>query len=345
MSTKMDKVAGVIMARAKLDLVGAALARHGLNTGGTDGAKVGRLVAYYRSATPKSRLADCSTCEGVSDVNEVACPYCGDGTVEETAPTRPVLPPVPKEVQVLVKVERNKPKTAPVVIDEKITEKDLDEAVAKVQQLKAAATESLWDLGHSIRFIHERGLWKLRREKDGSPKYKSWGAFCDAALGITQVYSYKLMDVTKAYSREQLREYGPTKLYITLTVPPEARHTILHEIERGATRAEVEQLADSVGRVRPESHRRKDMGSPSHKGSSDKIGRPAKKQDDKVTVAMLVSRVELTPTNGANNKPIMHRLPSQIIAEERLMNGVKQRIVVTNDPDGVVIIVVERVRE
>jgi hypothetical protein len=336
--SKVQKVSGVDMSKVKFDCVNKALVKHGLPIGGTDAQKVLRLAAYYRQATPKSRLADCSTCEGVSDVEEESCPFCGDGAVEEEAV--PVVSIVPaKPPQVLVKVERKKQEI--VVVEQPATEKDLDAAVAAIHELKARATESLWDLGNDIGKLHKSGLWKIRRSDDGSPKYKSWGQFTESELGITQGYSYKLMDVAGAYSRDQLRQFGPSKLYLSLTVPPEARKVVLQQIEEGASVSELRTLREQIGKAPHDTGRSKKVGALAHKPGAKKGGR----KPEKITVAMLLNRVEMVGTKPGTDRPVKIRLPSQIVAEERLFNGVTQRIVVTNEEDGTVLIIVERVRE
>jgi hypothetical protein len=366
MTTKPMVVNGVNMGAAKMPLVEAALVRRSLPVGGTDAQKVGRLVAWYAAHTPKNRIADCSTCGGESDVEEPACPFCGDGESEAapapasmtgtsgkvaSAPPTSPAKPVPPSAAGLVRYEKPKPATglvsAPVaeVVARAPSEAALDDAVAGIGVLMQSAADRLWELGAAIRDVFDTGLWGQRKSEDGAAKYKAWGQFCEAELGISHGYSLKLMDVAREFSRDQVRKIGASKLHITLAVPKgEARDRLLG-IAPTTSKVDLAKLAETEKKALDaparDTGRGKKGGAGTHKGGPAKSGG---RKPEKITVAMLTNRVELTPLTVDGKKGKL-KITHPFIAEERLFNGVKQRIVVTNDEEGFLLLVIERVRE
>lgn len=370
MTTKTKPAAaaihGVRMGAVRIALVDAALTRHDLAVGGTDQQKVSRLSQWYGQKTPKNRIADCSTCGGESDVEERACPYCGDGDTE------PVVPAVPSvqgtsgraatEAPVgLVKVSRkplkmpeaalvpaaveSRDSTPIVVLATPVTEAALDAAVEGISTLMRSAADRLWELGDAIRDVFDSGLWGQRKSDDGSTKYKAWGQFCEVELGISHGYSLKLMDVAREFTRDQVRQIGASKLHITLAVPKgEARDRLLG-IAPTTSKVDLMKVAETERRgldISPrDTGRGKKGGAGTHKGGAAKSGG---RKPEKITVAMLTNRVEIVP-QSLDGKKSKLKIASPLIAEERLFNGVKQRIVITNDEDGFLLVVVERVRE
>ena len=344
MARQVTKVMGVVIANVRMECVDAALVKHKLETTGTDSQKIGRLAAHYRETVDKKRMADCSTCGGVSDVQEPACPFCGDGAVEGpatphpdqtlTPPPPPPLPPLPQAAIVHRVAE------VPVQIV-KHTEADLNVAVARVQELKLAASERLWELGEAVKHIFDTELWKQRAVEDGAPKYKTWGMFAETELGITHSYSFKLMDVASSFTREEVRLLGPTKLYLTLTVPKEKQAKLLAAAGEGASVKELGKMAEEEGKEKRKTGRTGKGGAGQHKADGKKGGR----KPEKITVAMLCTRVEIPLLKGADPSKRAKSIADMPTGEERMFNGVKQRFVVTKGEDGALLLVVERVRE
>lgn len=355
----------VDLSKVKFTLVDAALARHGLPVGGTDQQKVQRLTAWYANPenVPKEDVADCSTCGGDSDVKEPACPYCGDGdTITSQPAPRPPLravapaaarptPPGPSSIAVAgARLESrtfggtvSAPSSVPLQ-----PAAELDKAVARIHRQMRGAADSLWEVGSELQALHQRNLWKARKDEKGEEKYKSWGQFCETELGFSHGYSLKLIDVAEVYTREQVAALGVSKLYITLQVPKEDREKLLATAQQGASREELKEAAREVGKTpRPElagadgKGRSGKGGAGTHKpGSGGKRGR----KPEKITVAALTTRVEL-PLLTQKGTKLKLKLPGPVAVEERMTNGVKQRFVVTNDDDGFLLLIVERVRE
>lgn len=360
-------VSGVNMGAVKVRLVEEALAKRELPAGGSEAQKVARLATWYQTNTPKNRIADCGTCGGESDVEEPACPFCGDGEVEDVAPEpvvpagvsgkaaavverapepAPALPARALNGQSLVKVEKGAtrvtPAPAPVeYVQPAITEEALDAEVAAVRVLMASAADRLWELGWKLKNLFDTTLWTARKADDGvATRYRSWGQFCEAEFGISHGYSLKLMDVAREFTREQVKQIGASKLYITLQVPKgEARDRLLG-MAPGASRKELQEAAAEEGKEKRETGRTGKGGAGTHKPGGKTGGR----KPEKITVAMLTTRVELYPLDQKGRKSRI-KVASPLACEERMFNGVKQRVVVTNDEAGHLMVVVERVRE
>lgn len=379
----------------RMALVEGMLDAKGLSAGGTDQQKLERLQAWYQKNTPKSRIADCSTCGGESDVEEPRCPYCGDGEVADeqavddvpatsgktshdppATPPPPApsseaapapagetlnIPPAPPPPVGLVPYRRGAKRAVPKVVETTgveivtppPTEEALNDAVQHISDLMIGAADKLWEVGNAIKEVFEQGLWTARKNDDGSAKYKSWGHFCEVELGISHGHSLKLIDVAREFTREQVRQIGPTKLHITLQVPKgEARDRLLGiapsvnkaELAKAA-KAEVEAEASKPKAAR--STGRGGKGKAGKGGAGSHVAGPPRtggRKPDKITVAMLVNRVEISPLNEKGAKQKL-KIGSPLVAEERLFNGVRQRVIVTNDDDGFVLVIIERSRE
>jgi len=372
-------VAQVNMGAVKIALVDKALELHAQPVGGTDEQKVKRLAAWYADPnnTPKARLADCSTCGGESDVNEPACPFCGDGETAPSAPApagtsgRAATEPAPKATKAapappagMVRVDRSVPKVPrpglPIVAESEAarlqrlgeearaaeevilpqTEEALDGAVKRIGDLMWQAADRMYELGTELKGVFNQALWRQRKNSDGTDRYKSWGHFCEAELGISHGYSLKIMDVAENFTREELLKIGASKLYITLSVPKgEARDRLLG-LAPTTPKAELAKLAKEAAETPRETGRKGKGGAGTHKGGPALKGG---RKPEKITVAMLTNRIEMIPV-AVNGKQVKMKI-GPLACEERLFNGVKQRIVVTNNEDGHVLVVVERVRE
>lgn len=116
---------------------------------------------------------------------------------------------------------------------------DLDKAVADIVKLKAMAGLSYWHLGQKILEIYTDQLWKLR-EEDGKPRYKGWEAFVHAEFKMTPMNANNLMDTAKVYNEAQVRAFGYSKLALTLKAAPEDRQEIVEQIEKGASKRQIE---------------------------------------------------------------------------------------------------------
>lgn len=309
----MRKSAGIKDGAIRFPIVDAALRRHQLAIGGTEQQRVMRLQAFFREHTPKERLADCTICEGVSDINEPHCPYCGDGA-GETA--------IVAEAKAMV--------ITPV--------QQLDASVKRVHELKARTADSLWELGQEIRRLYDGNLWQYRVH-DGQQTYKQWALFCEKELGLSNTYSYRLMDIASQFTREQVREIGPTKLSMTLKVTNADRVKMLRAAAGGATVSQLRELARDIGIV--EGSRRTGLdGRQTGRAPRKRAGR----KKEKYQTQELIARRELVPHRDGHITGQKIRVPGPLVCEEMITPQLKQRFVLTNEIDGTLILIVERVK-
>lgn len=309
----MRKIAGVNVERVDYAHVDAALRRHQLAVGGTDQQRVMRLLSYYRENTPKARLGECDVCEGVSDTQEPHCPFCGDGAEAALAVANTTRQLVMTPVQ------------------------QLDVGVRRVHELKARTADSLWELGQAVRELYDTGLWQYRVQ-EGVQCYKQWAVFCEKELGISNTYSYRLMDIATQFSREQVREIGPTKLSMTLKVTNEERVRMLRAAADGATVSQLRELARDIGIVSQGGVRGKKGGAGRHQRKR------AMRHREKYEIKELLARREFVPHKDGQLAGHKIRVPGPLVAEEMITPNLKQRFVLTNEIDGTLILVVERVR-
>lgn len=299
---KIDKVDG--------DVVRAALRAVGHDPPKDIGACVKALAKHFKRATPKTRLADCTICGGISDVNLPACPYCGDVETNEVAAVEVVARPTVA--------------TPADSLPHGVAE--LNDAVARVVELKRDAALNVWELAQQMVKLSETGLWKLRKDEDGNPRYRTWGLFCTAELGMSATHAYRLCDVARNFTRQQVEAIGTTKLQLALKVPPEKRSDVIRAAEGGATVAQIAaQVSATAEREEPV--------------------RGGKRQEN-VTVAALLGRVEIPLFKSRSHAQRAKAIGEIPRGEERMLNSVKQTFVVTRDEgSGELLLVIERVRE
>lgn len=118
---------------------------------------------------------------------------------------------------------------------ELLQEHDLDEAVARILELKAASAMSLWELGQKVREVYERELWLQRTNESGKPRYKRFQNFCESELGLKRTTAYALMEVAKEFDAKTLAEVGIKKLSLIVGLPPEQREPLLNRARNGAS--------------------------------------------------------------------------------------------------------------
>lgn len=234
---------------------------------------VSNLVMWYRAASPKEDLADCTTCGGDSDARLDACPFCGDSEVidagdeEVHEPEKEPEPEPEVEVQETPKGRKKKPtstrkKKKPAAVvkvntppgdpEVELVDKDahsveeLDEAVVRVDELKRAAALGIWELGQEIKKINEEKLWRLRLDEAGKGLYRTFAAFVKAELGIGYSHAHRLMSAAQAFPKEIMEKVGVAKCSILLSLPPEARA----KLQEGADKKSTSQLSEEAKALR-----------------------------------------------------------------------------------------------
>lgn len=237
---------------------------------------------------------------------------------------RPLPPPPPPEV-----IE------APPTLD------DLNAAVARAAAYRKDTAQSIWELGRELGDIYDRSLWRLRVSEDGAERYKSWGQFCEAELGLSHGYSLRLIDVAREFTRDDVAAVGSTKLMVTLSVTKEHRPALLEQAKAGASVRDLKTTAQTLPQAPQGEARGTKGGAGAHRGPKKQPPPPPTK---KITVAMVEKRVELIPKND-KGAPLLLKVQRPYVAEERMFNGVRQRVILSSDEDGVLIVTLERSRE
>lgn len=234
------------------------------------------------------------------------------------------------------------PAAEPPVVEQPATLEDLNDAVARVVALKKDSAQSIWELGKELGDIYDRGLWRLRPGADGKGLYKSWGHFCDAELGLSHGYSLRLIDVSREFTKQDVAQVGSTKLMVTLSVTKDHRPALLEEAKSGASVRDLKTKAQELPQAPRGEERGQKGGAGTHRGPKQKP--PPPPTSKKITIAMVEKRVELLPKDDKGN-PLKVKVPRPYVAEERMFNGVRQRVIVTNDEDGFLVVSLERSRE
>lgn len=135
-------------------------------------------------------------------------------------------------------------------------EKDLDEAVGRIQTLQRQGVKCLWQLGIEIKAIYDSELW-MARSAEGSTKgqrYKAFDQFIRMELGITAATAFDQMKIAKEFTAEQVNEIGTSKLHAILQAPEAKRAELVEKAKKGASkkkiRAEVKAANAEAGRGR-----------------------------------------------------------------------------------------------
>lgn len=262
---KRNHITGIVVSLLDRGRLEAAAKAAGLSVApdsSDDQASVNLYAHYLKNIGGDSaKLLECSYCFGRSPEHLKECPYCLE--IEKTAtPASESATKVqhPKEA----KTKMNSETTTQVALAvaggdvipikgelmtpedakkaqaalAKMTEKDLDKAVATVQTLKGKAAKGMWDLGVEIAKISDGQLWKLRSE-DGKPRYKTAEAFVTAELGMSVPHAWALAEISKKFTADEVLKFGTTKLGLILQAPVELRPAIKEKVEAGASKREV----------------------------------------------------------------------------------------------------------
>jgi len=225
--------------------------------------KAGLLQIHYRKTVSLADLAECDRCGAASSLAEDRCPFCGEG---QGAPGAPVVEPKPKAKRAKnvnpsqAIVTTPGPKTEPVsaelvTVNETEALAKLDQTVKEIVALKAGADATQWLLGQKIREVYEESPWRLRRDDKSKPLYKSFGQFCAEEIELSAAYCYKLIDVAKFFTEQQVRSLGSTKLYPALKVPESDRPAFVTKIEKNSL-----SLRDILTEVKQLTPARRDTG-------------------------------------------------------------------------------------
>lgn len=319
-SATARKVCGVAIKHVKPQILGEYLKQVGLSTDGSVEDKVRRLAEWVKEKVPQKSMVDCSTCGGDSSEDFDVCPYCGDDGVEEIPPKEE---PAAKAA---VKVAKAEPPS-------KYSLKDLNDSVAEVTALKQSLMRDYHALGTKILEIYSKDLWKLRRDENGNIAYTNWKKFCEAELGLSGQHAYRLMDVANAFSEDDIKAVGTTKLGFVLQVEEgPMRDKLLQTAKDGASAGELRQQLQEA---------RSGSGNAGEPPPAPKV----KKGD--VTIYQAMGRITLKLYARPKTKNELRRakkVADDAWAEETTGNDVKIVYHLRKDHEGNLVLVVERRR-
>lgn len=227
------------------------------------------LNEYYVKNTAKDALVRCDVCGVMSSADLDSCPACGhddsvtgdagNAEAEDTAEgDETATPEESEEGEETAEGDETEGPTdatpkkrgrpgkalAPVaiveVLPEGVTVEALESGVANYRKIRDASYGNFWDLGQAVRAIFEGQLWKARRDDAGTgPRFKNFDAFAREELGVTNVQALKYIEVSKAYTREEVIALGTSKLGLVLDAPAEARPKLLEAAKGGASKADL----------------------------------------------------------------------------------------------------------
>lgn len=320
--------------------------------------RVQRLLTHQVEHTDPDNLAQCEPasggCGGPSDTQVFeACPYCGmadapeatattSGVAPAPAAVTPASPPPigadPKGKASAVKKATPKAKhlaavpppvahAAELVDKNAISEVALDEALSRVLEAKKAGATCYWDLGTAVRDIYDRRLYTQRKDAAGKPLYASWDAFVKAELGMNKAHAFRVMDVSKAFSREDFMLVGVTKLSLIGTLEPEAQQELLDKARKGLPRGqiseEVKRLAGMGHSKKGGSGRKDPIGDKRGPGNTVNKKAPPKLASDQLTAVVTRDKIKI---------PLFARPKPNAKADEKLK--LPRAMKVAQDPHG-----------
>lgn len=137
---------------------------------------------------------------------------------------------------------------------------DLDLQCRRVERAKDSAERttalSLWEQGDAIREIHEKKLWALVRNDDGSPVYRSFGEFTARRFDMSQPTAYAHKKVAEVFDRGTAEALGFTRVKELLSAQELPETTFASLVARALKRADagaafvlsVRELRDEVAK-------------------------------------------------------------------------------------------------
>lgn len=137
---------------------------------------------------------------------------------------------------------------------------DLDRECARVTNAQGLAERttalSMWEQGDAIRAIHEKKLWCLERNEDGSPVYRSFGEFTARKFDMSAPTAYSYKRVAEVFDRPTVEALGFSRMKELLSAQDLPSGTLRALVSRALTRTEngsafvlsVRELRDEVAK-------------------------------------------------------------------------------------------------
>ncbi len=201
------------------------------------------------------------------------------------------------------------------------TIQDLEASIERVKSLREGAATTAWDIGSELNSIFASGVYKLRTNEDGSPKYMNFQDFLKAELGFDRRQGSNYRALALAFTREEAGDIGTAKfqaIYTAKHLTSEQRQEFLEKARQGTSLREIKSEAEKL--LPPEKIASRNGAG---KRSSRAAGAPviaepteAGGKDNRVTCTFQVGAVELK-LQSTSKDHIKY-------ATQILMNGVEQ---------------------
>lgn len=368
-------VRGVDLNLVNLTVLNAALAEAGIKV--TAKMKVDERVSLLADHDAEKIGPDptlggaCDKCGGVSLIARPSCPFCGTGE-DQPAADSPVAKPAPRsKKEAAAKAPKaEKPAKAPKVKPEKPAKaepeakpekpskalakapatqitatqvKELDQTVRRLKGLISDTMSSHWKLGRELTEVMKTGIYKYRLDSGKLPAHANFAAFCSTELSLSSQYARSLMSVAEAFTEDQVRKIGVTKLKFLARVPEDLRGELLEKAADLPTRAfeaEVQNVAPGATR---EPIARDDSKARPHtraRNTTENKAKPTRAvAPNEATAVIVPERVELPMFARAMSAETEQPIRAKTLAADpfcvyELQNGMQMHIKWVEEDDG-----------
>ena len=320
--------------KVELKALDAGLKVAGLNRLGTKEDRIKRMTEHFATAK-KADLILCDVCGGLSTEKFSQCPFCGTGDPEPEAkkdePKGKTEPKADKKDE--KKVEpKGKSKLALAEASKALSKysvADLDKSVGEIVKLQRDAIRCTHSLGVTIKDNFDKELWKLRVDPKGGACYQNVREFWRNEFGYSHTYCYQLMDIAAKFSQDDVEKVGPAKLHLIMQAPEAAQPKLLESARKGEQT--VDQLKKAIDKIKDRT-----------KGTS---GPKATEKSGRVTVGLTPGRKTLPMLSrvkdGEGGYVPAKKIEDNPWLEYELSNSMRLRVVVSKNPAGELVAVVE----
>jgi len=228
--------------------------------------------------------------------------------------------------------------------------RNIKAAIDAVLDAKRLHVVSHWHLGHAILQCFEGDLWKQMRGESGNPRFKGFGAFCEAELKLSSRYCYTLMEISAQFAAHDVAQIGVAKLGQILKVAPAQRAELL-EIARDG-----KPLSDIAKQVQALVLRNGTSGAGSGKKDNTKA-REAAAAKSKMTMVTPDDVITTTHEKRKFKIELFAKVPGKDGTAKRAkrladspvgmvvaLNGITIKYALTVDAKGQLVLIVEHVR-
>jgi hypothetical protein len=202
--------------------MGPYFRRYNVSAQGSVVERADRLQAHFEvlQARGHVEIVRCDRCEGRSDRALPLCPFCGctEPVIEKTATT------VEPEAPAAESTELAPVPTGAIA--------DLDLAVQELRGCVRFAVKNAYRMGQLLRRIRDEGLWQLRVDDDGLPKYHGFHQFVGLEIGVKHAYTNRLISVCEVFSEQDIEKFGITRLSVALRLTESERHKWLEDTQQ-----------------------------------------------------------------------------------------------------------------